>query len=1288
MASYAAGYVRLQSPRSPAQVLHPLSTLDGQHVAGGSWVAASPRPTQPVQPQPAAGRQFANLRTPSTGPPLSQSRTVTSRPATAPRRYDSPLHQGSATPRDRLFPCGGLPREGSRIATTPNSFMYTRAGREENSDHYAEPRLTDPPRSDRVFEDPILSCEQAADDRERAHASADLDDTKTIPLPRWACNVEAVIDEARQRNRRLEKSASALATHTKPQQKAPAQKGRRSERTTAECIGRAVPERARQIPEWARTAEHSQSAPRPPDSPRKQSASGRAYKPEPQQKEARKRIPDLKKSTADWTFAAKPRAESILTPVSLETRDKAEACEQEAVSNPSSPRPEPEASAEFAAQMLLAYEEKPREEIGEQTLGSLQTQARAEVLRLCRRREEDSNSRQTKPTMIPSQRNSIRAPSKGTAPGTTASPPGANGPGQSSTAGAPAQPQQASTNETELEWSGFSDTAKQALKQWKHGCIGGRHCMLILEHTLGAASSTALLRLQPEPHIRIREGAMLNALTGMHLNMCLVGTKASRWFFDNVFAKSPDEVLADILDAMTADAQKRQESSSRSPTIEQSNLALRRRFMQAHYRMCAVDIGSSQDEKDMIKKDVTSIQVWLELLRLHTEDVPGASQATLLAQLVAQPTPVTASVSRDEGTKDVQERAVRDEAVLRELTKATGDIEAESKEMPLDTIRAQNRAIEDYVMHLVRRRDELRSVLKLVEERDSYFILGLEGTNPSIDEVKKAYRNLARKEHPDKAGCKLRFQAIQTAYTSIMNQMREDEKDGGIPAPSPEGSPKCQAKAADEYRFQLDEDRAVSKASPADSDQPGLLVQDSSILAKAIHDHLEQVSTHADVALDLRDQGNEIASGVAGNRPKAVRVLHKLTEQASAAMQEAAHHLRIVGDAIKAMARCAETLVRENADTNCGSFASVGILDRGVIVDDVGTSVRKSAELLESIVEATGTTLQKVERVSSENDDAQKLLRIGMRLLRESIARIAAVVRRSADETINAAIKAFDLHQCLMAADLEARRERQKNRQRQASAGSDPAGDEQSSSPSPRNRKTAKAGEEERRPLSPRSTCSSPRSSPRDTLRAASSRVKDQHVVLRLKNLRFLATLNEECLKMQTQLRCMAERTGGALLPDLLVNQKLQVFELIIQVLQFSTQEFFRFVAKAQAPASLLEKALQFALSLNYCNSIAMPADPRTQALKLAALVDVDLLCEVVDVVLKTRLLGWLDSVRSQGNIGPVQARVNSFRSGKVSLGKGPGYEVFDRVIEECCQSIKTGARKSVAGSTAEGLPG
>jgi DnaJ family protein A protein 2 len=49
-----------------------------------------------------------------------------------------------------------------------------------------------------------------------------------------------------------------------------------------------------------------------------------------------------------------------------------------------------------------------------------------------------------------------------------------------------------------------------------------------------------------------------------------------------------------------------------------------------------------------------------------------------------------------------------------------------------------------------------------------YSILGV-SENASKDEIKKAYKKLAMKYHPDKGGCQKKFQEITNAYDSLMN---------------------------------------------------------------------------------------------------------------------------------------------------------------------------------------------------------------------------------------------------------------------------------------------------------------------------------------------------------------------------------------------------------------------------------------------------------------------------------------------------------------------------------------
>ena len=65
----------------------------------------------------------------------------------------------------------------------------------------------------------------------------------------------------------------------------------------------------------------------------------------------------------------------------------------------------------------------------------------------------------------------------------------------------------------------------------------------------------------------------------------------------------------------------------------------------------------------------------------------------------------------------------------------------------------------------------------MIKMEDPYKILGV-SPDASDEEVKKAYRQLAKKYHPDvnkEAGAEERFKKIQNAYDTIMNM----RKNGG-----------------------------------------------------------------------------------------------------------------------------------------------------------------------------------------------------------------------------------------------------------------------------------------------------------------------------------------------------------------------------------------------------------------------------------------------------------------------------------------------------------------------------
>jgi len=133
--------------------------------------------------------------------------------------------------------------------------------------------------------------------------------------------------------------------------------------------------------------------------------------------------------------------------------------------------------------------------------------------------------------------------------------------------------------------------------------------------------------------------------------------------------------------------------------------------------------------------------------------------------------------------------------------------------------------------------------------------------------------------------------------------------------------------------------------------------------------------------------------------------------------------------------------------------------------------------------------------------------------------------------------------------------------------------------------------------------------------------VKERHVALRVKNLRFLASLNEEALKAKAKLGELLERSQGTLLPDVSVMQRNQLFNLVEQIFDFALAETSRLVINPNVPpARILDKSLGFALALKHEQEIALPTDSRTQALKLALMIDAGLLGQVIDGPFRQRL--------------------------------------------------------------------
>eukprot|EP00913_Durusdinium_trenchii_P013573 g12743.t1 len=289
------------------------------------------------------------------------------------------------------------------------------------------------------------------------------------------------------------------------------------------------------------------------------------------------------------------------------------------------------------------------------------------------------------------------------------------------------------------------------------------------------------------------------------------------------------------------------------------------------------------------------------------------------------------SVCRKRAQRTPTDKVFGDGGVLKELGKQEVELEAESQQMSLETLRAQNRLIEEYVMRLVRQRDELK------QERDSYFILGLHGPSVSEDEVKKAYRNLARKEHPDKVG-----ETIQQAYTSILKQRQL-------------GGPAVAEDVTEEVPKEVE----------------------SSILRESYKYGSEAQQAAEWVALGAH-RVMRVWEDSEGKR-RSLRSLRELTRQSTVELRGLGQQLRLLGRATDATVRCAEAFLSDNSDIAETLSTGMALRDRCAIVEDAGRACATSAELLErstalsetpeafnKITEATEATLKKVETASPE----------------------------------------------------------------------------------------------------------------------------------------------------------------------------------------------------------------------------------------------------------------------------------------------------------------------------------
>ncbi|CAE8604166.1 unnamed protein product, partial [Polarella glacialis] len=313
------------------------------------------------------------------------------------------------------------------------------------------------------------------------------------------------------------------------------------------------------------------------------------------------------------------------------------------------------------------------------------------------------------------------------------------------------------------EWCKLNGKSRRAIQQWASGQIGGRHCLMLLEHDTAIS-----FFISPLDHLEVSASDVggsigLCALSGLSAEA--EGSREGGWLYSEVFSKTPDRVLEEALKATVEDVADPLHERNGGLSADQVNLSLRRLAMNAQSVGMRSLLGGGVRQLDgpRCSEEYIRVQVWLELVRMHLQEAAKAADSASGPRMRQSKTAARTPSKERPQQKVADDRPWDDQLIVCELAKPDAELEAEARDMSMEALCRKNLAMEFHLMRLVRQRDHLKNMALLTEQCGSYLVLGLEGPEATEEEVKKAYRDLARKTHPDKVGTehKDRFQEIQ-----------------------------------------------------------------------------------------------------------------------------------------------------------------------------------------------------------------------------------------------------------------------------------------------------------------------------------------------------------------------------------------------------------------------------------------------------------------------------------------------------------------------------------------------
>lgn len=394
-------------------------------------------------------------------------------------------------------------------------------------------------------------------------------------------------------------------------------------------------------------------------------------------------------------------------------------------------------------------------------------------------------------------------------------------------------------------------------------------------------------------------------------------------------------------------------------------------------------------------------QVWREMFRIYLRSgASGGEEAFTGAE------------------KNESQAAV----LARVLAAGLDGLEQEVRALPLDRLREHPAEWEECTRALSAMARMLREDKEMMKTYGIYIILGV-STDASDADLKKAYRDMCLKYHPDKGGDTAAFQQLQQAYDKLLEQ----RKHGVVPPPppwattaattkTPEGSrptrpqrePDNQAHSGTAAGEVPPWDGRRSSAKPTDdsvASGSAAETSDASVIAAEALKKLEDLCTEVAAAAERAQASSEAAAAAAA-------VIESTATRSSIAEEDVATVLEAAPCFVSSLQRAAmdlEAAASHLAEISARVVPAGGLVDDGDRAEELlqaslscsseASAASRMASAHQQLVEDITETFQTIAADCGQDDLEEDAKQLAMQLLASAVQR----GRQAASEAAEAA---------------------------------------------------------------------------------------------------------------------------------------------------------------------------------------------------------------------------------------------------------------------------------------------